>query len=303
MIDDVVSAAEAGERFDRALARRLGASVHGARRLIEAGKATLDGKPAKPGATLREGQRLVSSAAPTADDHAPVAQPELPLAIVATTEAFLIVDKAAGQPCHPLRPGERGTLANALVARHPEVIAAGEFPREAGLVNRLDNDTSGLVLVARDRAAWLALRAQSRDGEMTKTYLAIVEGVPLPVGEAWHTIDRPLRHSGQRMRVADDGQPATTRWRARATSEHASLLEVELRVGRHHQIRAHLEHLGHPLIGDALYGGKLTGSAPGHQLHSWKLTVKNLDYIAPPPAAFTATLRQYSLDGGQARLE
>lgn len=307
MIDLVVDAALAGERFDRALARLLGSSVQGARRLITAGDARLDGKRAVPGVALREGQRVQSAAAPTADDHAPVPQPELPLVVVGETPELLVVDKPAGQPCHPLRPGERGTLANAMVARYPELIAAGEFPREAGLVNRIDNDTSGLVLVARSRAAWVALHDESRQAHMQKGYLALVEG-ELPPSSEFRTIDLPVDHAGQRMKIGA-GQDAVTRWRSLSVGRGATLVEVELRVGRRHQIRVHLAHLGHPLVGDALYGATSNGTRAGHILHAWRLRlassdkVNQLDYSTSPPADFWASAAQHSIERREPGLE
>ena len=303
-VDDTL----AGERFDRALARLLGSSVRGARRLIEAGEATLDAKSAAPGAALRKGQHLASPPAPTAEDQAPIAEPALPLCVVAETNALLVIDKLAGQPCHPLRPGERGTLANALVARYPELTAVGEFPREAGLVNRIDNDTSGLVLVARTRAAWLSLREDSRGGLMRKRYLALIEG-ELATGSEWQHIDVPLRHAGQRMRADNAGQVAQSAWRSLVVGTGASLIEVELRVGRHHQIRAHLAHIGHPLIGDLLYGGMLVGARPGHLLHAWRLRlpeadrVNMLDVVAFPPNDFVASAKRFSIDCREPRFE
>lgn len=306
MIDLVVDAALAGERFDRALARLLGSSVQGARRLITAGDATLDGKRAAPGVALREGQRVRSAPAPTADDHAPVPQPELPLVVVGETPELLVVDKPAGQPCHPLRPGERGTLANAIVARYPETITAAQYPRDGGLVNRIDNDTSGLVLVARSRTAWIALHDESRQAHMRKGYLALVEGA-LDAAE-WRLLDLGVRHAGDRMR-AEGGQVAMTRYRTLAVGTGATLVEVELRVGRRHQIRVHLAHLGHPLVGDALYGATTTGTRPGHILHAWRLqltateTVNQLDYSTPAPADFWASAAQFSIERREPRLE
>ncbi len=304
MIDLTVDETLAGERFDRALSRLLASSVRGARQLIEAGHATIDGKRAAPGATLRVGQRLHSPGVPSSDAQAPVPEPDAPLAVVHATDALLVVDKPAGQPCHPLRPGERGTLANALVARYPELPPVGEFPREAGLVNRIDNDTSGLVLVARSRSAWQTWRETSRQAQLRKLYLAVVEGELAPTAE-WQELDAPLDHRGQKMRVVEPGtgQPALTRFRSLAAGRGASLLLVELRVGRRHQIRAHLAHLGHPLVGDALYGATTTGARPGHVLHAWRIRGQELDVKTPPPEEFWASAARFSIERREPRLE
>jgi 23S rRNA pseudouridine1911/1915/1917 synthase len=210
-----------------------------------------------------------------------VPQPELPLRVLYEDQALLVLDKPAGMPVHPLRPGQPGTLMNALVSRYPEIRGFGYHPLQAGLLHRLDNDTSGVLVVARNADAFDALREQFRGRSVLKTYLALVEGIVHGDG----AIDRPLVHATadrRKMAVLDaTDAPASLRRRARAArtlyrvverlARH-TLLEVALRQGMRHQIRVHLAGEGHPLAGDTLYGAQPDRShdqaRPRHFLHA-----------------------------------
>jgi len=220
--------------------------------------------------------------------------PDLPLDIVYVDDSLVIVDKRAGIPCHPLRPDESGTLMNAVVARFPETAAAGP-PREGGLAHRIDNDTSGLVVIARTSAIREALRALFSAGKVGKRYRAWVVGEAPPSGE----INYPLRQKtkgGPRVEVARSlhakgARRAFTRFHrvfeapnsgprsepAQASREHYrswinervgapadakmeppavySCVDVLPTTGHRHQIRVHLSAIGHPIVGDVLYGG------------------------------------------------
>jgi 23S rRNA pseudouridine1911/1915/1917 synthase len=147
----IAGAADAGARVDLFGAREAGCSRGEARRLIDDGQVKVDGRRARKGLLLAQGARVELLAEPAISDEQrrPVPQPELPLELVWQDEAVLAMVKPIGMPSHPLRPGERGTLANALAARHPECAAASEDPREGGLAHRLDADTSGVILAAR----------------------------------------------------------------------------------------------------------------------------------------------------------
>jgi len=182
-----------------------------------------------------------------------------------------VADKPAGVATHPLRAGERGTLANAVAAEYPECAEASIDPREGGAVHRLDADTSGCVLFARDREAWTALRRQLTDRTVEKVYLALVSGRVSSGGAC----SVPLAQRGGRSVPARTGapRPAETRFTvARAFPRH-TLLEVRIPTGAMHQIRAHMAFLGHPVAGDVDYGGAAS-ALPGlgrHFLHAWKL--------------------------------
>lgn len=301
-----VAASDDGERLDRFLAARAATSRAAARRAIDQGCARINGRPARKGQTLREGDR-VSVEGPLGDRAAlaPAPEPEAPLAVLHEDAEVVALAKPAGTPTHPLRAGERGTLAGALVARFPECASAGDDPREAGFVQRLDIDTSGAILAARSMASWHSLRRAFRDGAVEKEYLALVVGALAGEG----AIDLPLGHDPRDRRrviaVADPAEarrlgarPSLTRWSALATRGGTTLLRVLLSTGRMHQIRAHLASVGHPIVGDALYGGPppLEG-APGHLLHASRVRAPHpaggvVDVSAPlPPDRLAALLR------------
>jgi 23S rRNA pseudouridine1911/1915/1917 synthase len=219
------------------------------------------------------------------------------LALLYVDEAIVAMVKPPGMPTHPLRPGERGTLANALVARHPECAEVSDDPREGGVAHRLDRDTSGVVLAARSRVAWTSLRRAFADGAVAKEYLALVAGQPAAHGR----IDAPIVHVGKRARVARsrdlDAQPAATAYEVLAHGHDLSLLRATTSSGRMHQVRVHLMHLGHPIVGDALYGGPPPAPGThGHFLHASAITFphpttgKRLSLEAPLPPDRAAAL-------------
>jgi 23S rRNA pseudouridine1911/1915/1917 synthase len=260
-----------GARLDHFVADHAGCSRAEARRLIAEGAVRVDGRRAAKGVLVRAGAVVDLAGTPAnAETRRPVAQPELPLVELVVDEAFVAVAKPAGMPTLPLRPGERGTLANAVVARHPECAAASDDAREGGAAHRLDTDTSGVVLFARTAAAWRALRDAFAGGRVAKEYLALVAGEAPDEG----TIDAPLAHADRRrVRVdeaAPDARPAVTRFEVVARSPAATLVRAFTSTGRMHQVRAHLAHAGHPLIGDELYGGP--PARGGHVLHAERIT-------------------------------
>jgi len=248
---------------------------------IAEGRVRVDGRRAAKGAPVRAGSR-VAVELPPAD--APAPQPDLPLRIVFSDEQMIVADKPAGMPTHPLKPGETGTAANALVARFPELSGVGPAPREGGVVHRLDTDTSGLLLAARTPAAHATLRAQFAARTVEKGYLALVAGEIHAPGE----VSLPLAHDPadpRRMRAASDpewaalhdARPAVTRYRPLEQRGGFTLLEVEIPTGVMHQIRAHLAFIGHPLAGDALYRGPGLPGLSRHFLHAFRLGLVHPD--------------------------
>jgi 23S rRNA pseudouridine1911/1915/1917 synthase len=272
-----VAAADSGARLDHFVAARAGCSHAAARRLIESGAVRVGGRIAAKGSRVHQGEQ-VSADGPL--PGAPLeAEPDLPLEVVFSDGDLVALAKPAGMPSHPLRPGERGTLAGALVARFPECRGAGADPREAGLVQRLDVDTSGILLAARSASAWQALRSAFSDGRVEKIYLALAAGSI----DGDRAIDLPIAHHpgdprrviavedlGEQVRLA--ARPAHTKVHPVEQRAGLTLIEATSSTGRMHQIRAHLAHLGHPLVGDTLYGGPpALDGAPGHFLHAARI--------------------------------
>ena len=185
-----VPAAQDNARVDLVVKEALGLPRAEVKRLFDEARVRVDGRVAKKGLTVRAGQS-VRVEVPEAQPRAAVADDSFPLEILHADEVLVFADKPAHRPSHPLRPGETGTVANALVARFPELAEASEDPREGGLCHRLDVETSGVILAARHRAAWSSLReAFGRRGGVDKRYWALVSGPLADEGE----IDLPLRH-------------------------------------------------------------------------------------------------------------
>lgn len=291
-----------GERLDLFVAHALGLSRARVKRLFEEGAVRVNGRAGKKGQLIRAGQQVeVALAAAEEEGPALVPEPAAPLAVLHEDEALVFVDKPAGRPSHPLQPGETGTVANALVARYPECAAAGEDPREGGLCHRLDTETSGVLLAARSRAAWEAMRAAFSSGEgVDKRYWAVVTGPIAEDGE----IDLPLRHQADRVVPAVDGQgarPARSDFRVLSRAGDAALVETRIHTGVLHQVRAHLAAIGAPVLNDALYGGRAEPGLGRFFLHaralevSHPLTGRRLRVESPLPEDLRAVLNRYRL--------
>ncbi len=244
-----VAAEAAGERLDAFLAEPLGSRSQAAR-LIEAGLVRVDGTVARKGQRVRESERIevLDEQRPAPDAAAvPVAQ----FVIAYEDDHLIVVDKPAGVVVHPARGHRHGTLAQALADR----IAGGEEAWRAGIVHRLDRDTSGLLVVAKSDAVHRALKAALAAREMRREYLALVEGRP-PARSG--TIDAPIgrdRRVRTRMSTStDDPKPAITHFELDRALPRATLLRVRLQTGRTHQIRVHMQAIGHPVCGDPDYG-------------------------------------------------
>jgi 23S rRNA pseudouridine1911/1915/1917 synthase len=270
----VVSATAAGQRLDRWLCDSVaGLSRAGARRLIDEGEVRLNGRRARPGHRLQAEDRV------RVPEHAGAnvahAEPELGLRVCYEDAHLLAVDKPAGMPCHPLRPGERGTLAGALLARYPELAGVGYSPAEPGIVHRLDTDTSGLVLAARDAETFARLREQLEREQLDKRYLALCAGAPAApsVHGAW------LSARGPTVRIEREpfasAVEVTTELLSASARGGLSLVEVRVHRARRHQIRAHLALLGHAIAGDARYGGPALPGLQRHFLHASEILLRH----------------------------
>lgn len=299
-IEFVVEPEAQGERLDQFVRRRIpGLSRGSLTRLLDKGQILVDGRERPKGLRLAVGQRVLVAAAAT--DERPPAQPELPLQVLAERADLVVVNKPAGVPCHPLVPGETDTVANAIVARYPECADASPHPREAGLVHRLDTSTSGVLVAARNRLSYGTLRALFGNEGVHKTYLALVHGTITRPGEISLALEGV---PGDRTRVqvvpqerGGTGQAATTRYAPVCALGAFTLLRIGCRTGRRHQVRVHLAHVGHPLVGDLLYGGSPFPGVEGAFLHGLEVTLLGQRFSAPLPAERRRLLETLGWDG------
>jgi 23S rRNA pseudouridine1911/1915/1917 synthase len=289
-----VEASEAGQRLDAFLCRRnLVASAHAARRAIAAGAVRVDGRPGKKGAHLAEGQQ-VELTGPLTDRVSPDPAAELDLPVLYVDDDLVAVNKPAGVPSHPLRAHEGASAAGALLSRFPECASASPDSREGGLVHRLDRGTTGVLIAARNKTAWAALRAVMAATDCEKIYRAEVTGrfptiapgekdfvspgakpnhlvVAVPIG-------RTGRH-GARVKLGGGRQPlsALTQVALLEQRSETALVEARLHRGRTHQVRAHLSYLGIPVVGDSTYGQpEADPEAPSHlHLHAASISFRH----------------------------
>ena len=288
-----------GERLDVFVARLLPElSRSRVRRLIDEGLVTLDGRlPAKAGVKLEAGQRVELTLPPP--ERTELAPEPIPLRIVYEDDDLLVVDKPAGLAVHPSPGHSQHTLVNAVLAHCPQLSSIGGEGRP-GIVHRLDKDTSGLIIVAKHDAAHLSLARQLKERRVEKRYLALVEGrVEPPEGVIEAPIGRHPRHR-QRMAIVEGGREARTGYRLLREVDGHSLLEVRPETGRTHQVRVHLAAIGHPVVGDALYGPRRARSSPlrRHFLHAHGLafrhptTGERLELEAPLPEELAQALAE-----------
>jgi 23S rRNA pseudouridine1911/1915/1917 synthase len=269
-----------GTRADRAVADASGLSRSFVQRLIEEGRLTVAGRAIKSNTVLEPGTELVLDVPPpTPLDAEP---DDIPLDVVYEDEDVLIINKPAGLVTHPAPGHARGTLVNALLARGgAEAYGAIGGVNRPGIVHRLDRDTSGLIVVARNDRAQQALMGQLKERRIKKTYLALVSGAPpAEVGRIEAPIGRDPRHR-IRMAVVPDGRPATTIYRVKEHLGDWTLLELDLITGRTHQLRVHLSSIGHAIAGDPIYATGVTRRGPTGLdrlfLHSWRIEMAAVD--------------------------
>jgi 23S rRNA pseudouridine1911/1915/1917 synthase len=271
----------AGERLDGLLPRRIPElSRARAKAMIEAGEVLVNGRRVKKSHLLASGDRVTLAQLPAPVDFHATPDPDLQIEVLFENDRYVVVDKPAGVPSHPLKEGETGTLAGALVARYPEMRGVGYRKREPGIVHRLDTDTSGVMLAARDPRSFEALRRRLHAGEIEKRYLARCVGAvraPAILDAAIANDPRDRR----KVRVCTDpreikrlhARPAITEVLESLPAPHGSLVELRANNARRHQVRAHLASIGHPLLGDPLYGGPRLLRPAHHLLHASYLKI------------------------------
>jgi len=264
------------DRLDKLMAHLI--PTHSRNRLqgwIEQGHVLVNGQPGKVRQSVRPGAVVIATPQPAPEDLAFSPEP-IAFDVLAQSPHWVVVNKPVGLVTHPGAGNWSGTLLNGLLHRYPEL---GQIPR-AGIVHRLDKDTSGLMVVARTEVAQTSLVRQLQARTMGRQYMAIAHGRMLAKG----TVDRPIGRDPRvpvRMSVERPiaAKPAVTHYERQRMGEYmdCNLSQVlcRLETGRTHQIRVHLASLGHPLLGDTLYGGRELGSAKRQMLHAWKLSFED----------------------------
>lgn len=287
----------AGTRLDRFLSEPLGSRAR-AQALIDAGKVSVDGRPRPKRHALSPGEVILVA---PGEAPAPVAsEPAVPFSVAFEDDHLLVVDKPAGLVVHPARGHHTGTLSQALAGR----AAGGEDPYRAGIVHRLDRDTSGLLVVAKSDEVHRALKALLAARELHRQYLALVEGRP-PARTGM--IDAPIgRHRQERVLMSidtDDPREARTHFEIERLLPRAALLRVLLDTGRTHQIRVHMAAIGHPVCGDPQYGTAGEYGLQRQFLHAARLsfthpvTGEAVDVSSPLPDDLAAALVRAEADG------
>ena len=314
--EGVVPDALAGERLDRVVALVWECSRAEAARLIDQEKVTVNEVPAAARAQrLAAGDRIALSEKPAVGPAALEPDPSVEIDVVYADEHVIVVNKPADLVVHPGSGNADKTMVNGLLARYPEIAGVGE-PERPGIVHRLDRGTSGLLMVARTAIAHQALPAALSRREVHRGYVALVQGVP---ADGRGVIDAPVGRSTRhpaKMAVKADGRPAKTHYqvtdRMAALTESqdgsqdgavpydSARLELRLETGRTHQIRVHVAAIGHPVLGDDLYGGPAAPGISRPALHAHSLGFDHpesgqpLRFEAEPPEDFSALYRLLS---------
>lgn len=281
-----VAEEQAGKRLDVVVAAALPilsrAFVH---RLIEDGLVTIDGKPAKPGHKVREGNQL----AVDYDESQLGVYPDLDLPIIYEDDECVVINKPAGVLTHALNVhGAEATVASFLRSK-----VTGMDGERAGVVHRLDRATSGVIIGARNQAALSWLQKQFSQRNVKKTYIAVVEGTPK---RAEAVIDMPIERNPKApatFRVGPNGKSAATHYKVLKTNGKHALVELQPETGRTHQLRVHMTQIGHPIVGDPLYGSGTFGDRLFLHAHSLEITLPNRErrtFTAPLPPEFEEQL-------------
>lgn len=300
---------QAGTRLDKLLVQMVpGMGRAAAKRMFDDGRVrvvaagTSRGRRAAKGDVAALGDVIEVDVGAEEAGGAAIPEPDAPLEVVLELGDIVVVEKPAGKPTAPINAGERGTLANALVGRYPELASIGFSPREPGLLHRLDTDTSGLVLAARTQEAFETLSRALKEGRIDKRYLLVCSAQDLPemgsieIPLAPHPKDRrrvyPCVHPRDVARYAP--RPASTSYQVVRVRGDLALVEARAPKALRHQIRAHFAGIDHPLAGDVLYGGPVVPGLGRHALHAHRIAwggdakVPAFSVMSPLPADIAA---------------
>ena len=300
MMDQRFECVGDGRRLDVQLAEVSGLTRSRISTLVEEGRVTVDGKPAaKAGQKTKAGQAIVLTV-PAPKPAVPQAQ-DIPLTILYEDADLAVVVKPCGMVVHPAAGNEDGTLVNALL--HP-LDSLGGIGGELrpGIVHRLDKDTSGLLLVAKNDTAQLALSEQLSGRTMEKHYRALIEGCPREDGGRIEAAIARSKKDRKKMAVDEEGREAITEWTVLARGRGVSLLDVHILTGRTHQIRVHMRHMGHPVCGDPIYGSSKGAKVPRLMLHAYSLafthprTGERMTFVAELPAEFLRGMKSHGVE-------
>ena len=290
-----------GRRLDVLLSEQSGLTRSRVAALMEEGHVTLDGSPVtKAGLKAKPGQTIILTI-PAPKPAVPEAQ-DIPLTILYEDNDLAVVVKPCGMVVHPAAGNEDGTLVNALL-HHLDSLGGIGGELRPGIVHRLDKDTSGLLLVAKNDASQLALSEQLSARTMEKHYRALVEG---NIREDSGRIEAAIARSKKdrkKMAVDEEGREAITEWTVLERGRGVTLLDVHILTGRTHQIRVHCKHIGHPVCGDPIYGSSRGAKVPRLMLHAYSLsfthptTGERLTFAAELPAEFLQGMKSNGIGG------
>ena len=289
-----------GRRLDVQLSEEAGISRSRAAALMEEGYCLLEGKPCRKAGTKPPAGREVVLTVPAPRDAAPQAE-DIPLEILYEDGDLAVVVKPRGMVVHPAAGHSEGTLVNALLGSLDELSGIGGEKRP-GIVHRLDKDTSGVMMVAKNDETQTELSRMLKDREIEKHYLALAEGI---MKEKEGVIVAPIGRSKKdrkKMAVDPDGRPAVTEWKVLAEGRNCSLLDVHILTGRTHQIRVHMRSIQHPVCGDPLYGYEKGAKVPCLMLHARSLsfvhprTKEKKTFQAPLPGDFLKGLKMNGIE-------
>lgn len=301
-MNEVIKVEEDGKRIDAYVAEKMDISRVNVQRLIEENKLLVNGKSVKPSYKVKLGDEIsIEKEEPKEIEIKPE---NIPIPILYEDNDIIVVNKPKGMVVHPANGNWEGTLVNAIMAICKDSLSGIGGEIRPGIVHRLDKDTSGVIVIAKNDKAHINLSEQIKNHEVEKTYIALVRGI-VKVNEA--TIDMPIARSTsdrKKMAVSEKGKKAVTHFKVlkRYSKYNCSLLEVKIETGRTHQIRVHLAQIGYPIIGDSVYSkGSNIWGIEGQCLHAISLkfhhpvTGKEMFIEAPLPEYFDNLIKE--LDG------